>query len=75
MNIVKTQLSLFQGAGYVYIIFDQESSVRNLLIDCAQQSRTIGQWFFNLKCKKQRNVHDLNRQASLRTMTADGVPK
>ncbi|PAV68217.1 hypothetical protein WR25_21380 [Diploscapter pachys] len=54
-----------KGAGYVYIIFDQESSVRNLLIDCAQQSRTIGQWFFNLKCKKQRNVHDLNRQVQI----------
>lgn len=38
--------------GYVYIIFEQEKSVRALLHDCSQEFGSAGEWYFKLKARR-----------------------
>jgi cytoplasmic polyadenylation element-binding protein len=40
--------------GYVYIIFDQEKSVRALLGDCSQEFGSGGEWYFKLTARRIR---------------------
>lgn len=42
--------------GYVYIIFEQERSVRSLLHDCSQEYGSAGEWYFKLQARRYKTT-------------------
>ncbi|GMS91735.1 hypothetical protein PENTCL1PPCAC_13910, partial [Pristionchus entomophagus] len=49
--------------GYVYIIFDHEHSVRQLLDHSSQEFGSAGEWYFRLKAKRNNTIE--NRQVQI----------
>lgn len=43
-----------RGKGYVYIIFENEKSVKSLLANCSRDFSNSGDWYFKLTTRRMR---------------------